>query len=122
MLLKNVKCRPCIQKEGRLPLYMAVAERGSFMWFLFSITSFMISIKIMNDFEGYATTVFGGTGAAALMLAIILFRQEQRELLLNPMKAIEREVHEDAIAKQGKGTGIAVGSWAIGMLVAMIIL
>ena len=72
----------------------------------------MISIKIMNDFEGYATTVFGGTGAAALMLAIIVFRQEQRELLLNPMK-IEREVHEDAIAKQGKGVGIAVGSWAI---------
>mgnify|MGYP001195165364 FL=1 len=101
---------------------MAVAERGSFMWFLFSITSFIISIKVMNDFEGYATTVFGGTGAAALMLAIILFRQEQRELLLNPMKAIEREVHEDAIAKQGKGTGLAVGSWAIGMLVAIIVL
>ena len=77
---------------------MAVAERGSFMWFLFSITSFLISIKVMNDFEGYATTVFGGTGAAAMMLAIILFRQEQRELLLNPMKAIEREVHDDAIA------------------------
>ena len=44
---------------------MAVAERGSFMWLLFSITSFLISIKVMNDFEGYATTVFGGTGAAA---------------------------------------------------------
>ena len=55
---------------------MAVAERGSFMWLLFSITSFLISIKVMNDFEGYATTVFGGTGAAALMLAIILFRRD----------------------------------------------
>ena len=53
---------PCIQKEVRHTQYMAVAERGSFMWFLFSITSFMISIKVMNDFEGYATTVFGGTG------------------------------------------------------------
>ena len=101
---------------------MAVAERGSFTWSLFSITSFLISIKVMNDFEGYATTVFGGTGAAAMMLAIILFRQEQRELLLNPMKAIEREVHEDAIAKQGKGTGLGIGAWALGMLVAMIVL
>lgn len=101
---------------------MAVAERGSFMWLLFSITSFLISIKVMNDFEGYATTVFGGTGAAALMLAIILFRQEQREMLLNPMKAIEREVHPEEIAKQGKGTGIGIGAWAIGMIVAMIIL
>ena len=101
---------------------MAVAERGSFMWLLFSITSFLISIKDMNDFEGYATTVFGGTGAAALMLAIILFRQEQRELLLNPMKAIEREVHPEEIAKQGKGTGFGIGAWALGMLVAMIVL
>ena len=105
---------------------MAVAERGSFMWLLFSITSFLISIKVMNDFEGYATTVFGGTGAAALMLAIILFRQEQREMLLNPMKAIEREVHPEEIAKQGKAkafrTGIGIGAWAIGMIVAMIIL
>jgi hypothetical protein len=57
-----------------------------------------------------------------MMLAIILFRQEQRELLLNPMKAIQREVHEDAIAKQGKGTGLAVGTWALGMIVAMIVL
>ena len=76
---------------------MAVAERGSFMWFLFSITSFMISIKVMNDFEGYATTVFGGTGAAIDACNHPLPARATRELLLNPMKAIEREVHEDAI-------------------------
>ena len=75
---------------------MAAAERGSFLWFMFGITQFFLSIKLMGEVEGWVTTLFGGGAAAAIMLAIVVFRMEQKELLLNPLK-LNREVNEDAI-------------------------
>jgi hypothetical protein len=95
---------------------MAMAERGSFMWGLVSITQIWLALKLMNDFEGYLSTILGATGAACVMVAIILFRQEQRDLLLNPMKKIQKEVHPDQIAKQGKGVWIGVIIWFVAMI------
>ena len=82
---------------------------------LFSITQILLAIKLMGDFESWLTTLLGASGAACVMLAIVLFRQEQRDLLLNPLKEIQREVHPDQISKQGRGVWYGVIFWAIAM-------
>ena len=97
---------------------MAAAERGSFLWMMFAITQVFLSIKLVGEVEGWITTLFGGGAAAAFMLALIVFRQEQRDLLLNPLK-MSREVHEDAIKGQGKGVGVGVGLW-VGSLIFLL--
>ncbi len=51
----------------------------------------------------------------ALLLALIVFRQEQRDLLLNPLK-MSREVHDDAIKGQGKGVGFGIGLWVVSLI------
>ncbi|MAR47047.1 MAG: hypothetical protein CMA41_04510 [Euryarchaeota archaeon] len=99
---------------------MAAAERGSFLWMMFAITQVFMSIKLVGEVEGWITTLFGGTAAAAFMLAIVIFRQEQRELLLNPLK-LNREVHDDAIQGQGKGVGVGVGLWIISLIVLLFV-
>ena len=94
---------------------MAVAERGSFLWMMFAVTQVFLSIKLVGEVEGWITTLFGGSAAAAFMLAVVIFRQEQRDLILNPLK-MSREVHEDAIKGQGKGVGFGVGIWIISLI------
>ena len=100
---------------------MGVAERGSFLWMMFGITQIALSIKLMGEVEGWITTIFGGTAAAAIMLAIVVFRVEQRELLLNPLGKLTREVHEDQIKKEGKGVGFGVGMWIASLIVLMFV-
>ena len=82
---------------------------------LFSITQILLAIKLMGDFESWLTTLLGASGAACVMVAIVLFRQEQRDLLLNPLKEIQREVPPDQISKQGRGVWYGVIFWAIAM-------
>ena len=94
---------------------MAVAERGSFLWMMFAITQVFLSIKLVGEVEGWITTLFGGSAAAAFMLAVVIFRQEQRDLILNPLK-MSREVNEDTIKGQGKGVGFGVGLWVISLI------
>lgn len=101
---------------------MAMAERGSFMMGLLSITQIWLALKLMNDFEGYLSAILGATGAACVMVAIIIFKQEQRDLLLNPMKQIQKEVHPDQIAKQGKGVWMGVVIWAATLIFGSIAL
>ena len=101
---------------------MAMAERGSFMWLLFSLTQIWLSVKLLEDVEGWLTLLFGGTGAAALMLAILVFRQEQRELLLNPLGKMQKEVHPDEIAKQGKGSWMGILVWLFAIATGSFIL
>ena len=101
---------------------MAVAERGSFLMGLFSITQIWLALKLMGDFESWLTTILGASGAACVMVAIVLFRQEQRDLLLNPLKDIQKEVHEDQIAKQGRGAWMGVALWFVAMLFGSIAL
>ena len=95
---------------------MAVAERGSFLMALFSITQIWLAIKMMGQFETWLTTILGASGAACVMVAIVLFKQEQRDLLLNPLKSIEKEVHPEEIAKQGRGAWMGVAMWFIAMV------
>ena len=95
---------------------MAVAERGSFLMGLFSITQILLALKLMGDFESWLTTLLGASGAACVMVAIVLFRQEQRDLLLNPLKDMQKEVHPEEIAKQGRGVWMGVAMWFVAML------
>tara|TARA_A100001037_G_C14886087_1_gene516155 strand:- start:281 stop:586 length:306 start_codon:yes stop_codon:yes gene_type:complete len=95
---------------------MAVADRGSFLMGLFSITQIWLAIKLMGQFETWLTTLLGASGAACVMLALVLFREEQRELLLNPLKDISKEVHHDEIAKQGRGAWMGIAIWFIAMI------
>ena len=100
---------------------MEVAERGAFLMGLFSITQILLALKLMGDFESWLTTLLGASGAACVMVAIVLFRQEQRDLLLNPLKDIQREVHPDQISKQGRGVWYGVIFWAIAMFFGLTI-
>ncbi|MBT4060009.1 MAG: hypothetical protein HOE69_06865 [Euryarchaeota archaeon] len=95
---------------------MAAAERGSFMWLLMSITQLFLMVKLMDDLDAWLTTLIGASGAACIMVALVVFRQEQRDLLINPMKKIQKEVHVEQIAKQGKGVWIGVAIWVAAMI------
>ena len=101
---------------------MGLADRGSFMWGLMSITQIWLALKLMEDVEGWLTTLLGASGAACVMIAIVLFRQEQRELLLNPLKVQNKEVHPEQIAKQGQGTWIGIVMWIIAIITGSVIL
>ncbi len=92
------------------------------MWLLFSLTQIWLSIKLLEDVEGWLTLLFGGTGAAALMLAILVFRQEQRQMLLNPLGSLQKEVHADEIAKQGRGSWLGIVAWIIAIATGSFIL
>jgi hypothetical protein len=99
---------------------MGVAERGSFLWFMMAVTQIWLSLKLMEQVDAAITTLFGTGAAACFILAIVLFRQEQRDLLINPMKNIQREVHPDAISKQGKGIWFGIGIWVLTMFVGTV--
>ena len=99
---------------------MAVAERGSFLWFMMAVTQIWLSLKLMEQVDGASTTLFGTGAAACFVLGLVLFRQEQRDLLLNPMKNMQKEVHPDQMAKQGKGVGFGIGIWILTILVSSI--
>lgn len=101
---------------------MAAAERGSFMWGIVSITQIFLAIKLMDDLDAWLTTLIGASGAACVMIAIVVFREEQRNLLLTPMKELQKEVHQEQMAKQGKGTWIGIAIWVVAMIFGAITL
>ena len=101
---------------------MAMAERGSFLWALVSITQIWLALKLIGDVESWLTTLLGASGAACVMLAIVVFRQEQRDMLLNPMKSIQKEVHAEQISKQGRGVWFGVVLWFAAMMFGTIAL
>jgi|TARA_B100001750_G_scaffold125002_1_gene99198 hypothetical protein len=101
---------------------MGMAERGSFMWALVSITQIWLAIKLIGDVESWLTTLLGASGAACVMLALVVFKQEQRDMLLNPMKNLQKEVHPEQISKQGRGIWIGVVLWLVAMMFGTIAL
>ena len=101
---------------------MAMAERGSFLWALVSITQIWLAIKLIGDVESWLTTLLGASGAACVMLALVVFKQEQRDMLLNPMKNLQKEVHPEQISKQGRGIWIGVFLWFVAMMFGTIAL
>ena len=90
-----------INNEYLLRIHMAATERGSFLWFMMAVTQIWLSLKLMEQVDSAITTLFGTGAAACFILALVVFRQEQRELLLNPMKNLQKEVHPEQMAKQG---------------------
>ena len=92
---------------------MSAMERGSFVWFLMAVTQIWLSLKLMDEVNSAITTLFGTGAAAFFLIALVLFREEQREMLLNPMKSLQKEVHQEQINKQGKGIWIGVTIWLI---------
>jgi hypothetical protein len=101
---------------------MAMAERGSFLWAIVSITQIWMAIKLIGEVESWLTTLLGASGAACVMLALVVFRQEQREMILNPMKSLQKEVHADQISKQGRGIWMGVVLWFAAMMFVTIAL
>ena len=101
---------------------MAMAERGSFLWAIVSITQIWLAIKLIGDVESWLTTLLGASGAACVMLALVVFNQEQKEMLLNPMKNLQKEVHVEQISKQGRGIWIGVVIWLAAMMFGTIAL
>ena len=87
---------------------------------MMAVTQIWLSLKLMEQVDAAITTLFGTGAAACFILAIVLFRQEQRDLLINPMKNIQREVHPDAISKQGKGIWFGIGIWVLTMFVGTV--
>jgi hypothetical protein len=101
---------------------MGLADRGSFMWLLTSITNAWLYVKLMDDVSGSIEALFGTSAAACFILAVVVFRQEQRDLLLNPMKHIQKEVHPEQMAKQGKGIWYGIIMWIVAMAFGTIFL
>ena len=99
---------------------MAATERGSVLWFMMAVTQIWLSLKLMEQVDSAITTLFGTGAAACFILALVVFRQEQRELLLNPMKNLQKEVHPEQMAKQGKGLSFGVGMWILTIMVGTI--
>jgi len=95
---------------------MAAAERGSFLWFMMAVTQIWLSIKLWEEVSGAITTLFGTSAAACLLLGVVVFRKEQREMVLNPLGSLQKEVHQDAIDKQGRGVMWAFGSWVLALI------
>ena len=92
------------------------------MWALVSITQIWLAIKLIGDVESWLTTLLGASGAACVMLALVVFKQEQRDMLLNPMKNLQKEVHPEQISKQGRGIWIGVALWLVAMMFGTIAL
>ena len=95
---------------------MAVAERGSFLWLMVAVTQVWLSIKLLAEAEEAVATLFGGGAAACIFLGIVVFRKEQRELLLNPLGNLSKEVHHDSIKKQDRGFMWTVCLWILALI------
>ena len=99
---------------------MAATERGSIIWFMMAITQIWLSLKLLEEVDSAITTLFGTGAAACFLLGLVIFRKEQREMLLNPMGHLQKEVHQDAIDKQGRGIWFGVGLWSLTLLIGTI--
>ena len=100
----------------------AMAERGSFLWFMMAVTQVWLSLKLMEEVSGAVTTLFGTSAAACFILAMVVFRKEQREMLLNPLGKMSKEVHQDAIDKQGKGISFGIALWLVALVVGYFVI
>ena len=87
------------------------------MWFMMAVTQIWLSLKLMEQVDTAITTLFGTGAAACFILALVVFRQEQRDMLVNPLKHMEKEVHPDQISKHGKGIWFGVGIWIMTMVI-----
>ncbi|MGY8746119.1 MAG: hypothetical protein ACKVG2_06150 [Candidatus Poseidoniales archaeon] len=99
----------------------AVAERGSFIWFMMAVTQIWLSLKLIGEVESAITLLFGASASACFLLALVVFRKEQRDMLLNPLGNMSKEVHQEAIDKQGKGIWFGVIFWVFALVMGSVI-
>ncbi len=99
---------------------MSAMERGSFVWFMMAVTQIWLSLKLMDEVNEAITTLFGTSAAAFFVIALVVMRQEKRELILNPMKNLQREVHDDQISSQSKGLWFGVWIWILTLSVGTV--
>ena len=90
---------------------MGVAERGSFIWFMMAVTQIWFSVRLMEEVSAAVTTLFGASAAAFFVLAMVVFKQEQRELLLNPMKNLNREIRPEEATAGSRRAWYGVAIW-----------
>ena len=96
--------------------YMAkVVERGSFLWFMVAATQLWLSILMMEEATQAVATLFGSSAAACFVLGLFVFKREQMEMKLNPLKDINKEVHEDFQKQQGNGLWTILIIWLVVM-------
>ena len=101
---------------------MGVAERGSIIWFMMAVTQIWLSLKLMEEVSAAVTTLFGAGAAACVFLGLVVFRKEQRELLLNPLGSMTKEVHQDSIKKQDIGVITTIGLWILALVSGSLLL
>jgi hypothetical protein len=105
----------------RCRLHMAaVAERGSFLWFMMAVTQIWLSLKLIGEVESAITLLFGASASACFLLALVVFRKEQRDMLLNPLGNMSKEVHQEAIDQQGRGIWFGVILWVFALVMGSI--
>lgn len=100
----------------------AVAERGSFIWFMMAVTQIWLSLKLIGEVESAITGLFGASAAACFLLGLVVFRKEQRDMLLNPLGNMSKEVHQETIDKQAKGIWFGVILWVFALVMGSVIL
>ena len=88
-----------------------MAERGSVLWFLLSAIQLWMAFAMMEEATAAVELLFGSSAAACFVLGVFVFRQEQKEFKLNPLKLASKEVHDDMREKQGKGFWTLVIIW-----------
>jgi hypothetical protein len=80
---------------------------------MMGVTQIWLALKLMEEVEGAITTLFGAGAAACFVLGLVVFRKEQREMLLNPLGNMSKEVHHDSIKKQDIGVMWTIGLWIL---------
>ena len=92
-----------------------VVERGSFLWFMIAATQLWLSFIMMEEATAAVATLFGSSAAACFVLGLFVFKREQMEMKLNPLKDINKEVHEDFQKQQGSGLWTILIIWLVVM-------
>lgn len=95
---------------------LGFAERGSVFWFMLAGSQVWLSFILTDQITGAVESLFGASAAALFLLAIVAFRKEQRDLLLNPL-AIQKEVHEDQIKNQKTKNLLIMNIWMAVMII-----
>ena len=90
-----------------------MVERGSFLWFMVAATQLWLSIIMMEEATQAVATLFGSSAAACFVLGLFVFKREQLDLKLNPLKSASKEVHEDFKKKQGSGLWTILIIWLV---------
>ena len=92
-----------------------MVERGSFLWFMIAATQLWMTFIMMEEATAAVEVMFGSSAAACFILGLFVFKREQLEMKLNPLKDSNKEVHEDFRKQQGNGLWTILIIWLVVM-------